>query len=397
MFLPFRKLLALLISLPAAAIATGSPAPPTGDVDPFIVVLDAGHGGKDAGAIGSMARNREKDINLGITLKVGELINKNSQDIQLIYTRKNDVFLELWQRAEVANKAKANLFVSIHTNSMPKNTTRHPVGVQCYTLTLRTAGTNLEVEKRENSVIQLEQNGEQRYSIYNNSAESNIMFELMQSQDLANSVEFAKMAQNEMVRTGGRKDMGVLQANLAVLRLTYMPSVLIEVGFISTPEEEQFLLSEDGQWVMAKCIYNAIAKYKNQHTGRLSKLERVDRKPQETAPASRPGKEEPAPTPAATTATAATDTGIEFRIQVMASPKDLSPKDRQFKGLDIDTVKEGTIIKYTHGRSGDYNEICNLRKAIKDKFPDAFIIALKDGKVVNTQEAIQEWKRSQKK
>jgi len=228
----------------------------------FTVVLDAGHGGKDPGALGNQAGHREKDVALAIALEVGSLLKANQPSVKVVYTRSTDVFIQLGRRAEIANDAKADLFVSIHTNALPKNG-RKAMGVQSYTLTLDRAATNLEVEKRENSVIALEGDAAKKYN-YNPSPENDIMFEFMQDQDMKESVKFAKMAQREMIRTAGRNDMGVLQADLAVLRLTYMPSALLEVGFISTPAEEEFLLSKDGQKKLAKSIYNAIVEYKNQ-------------------------------------------------------------------------------------------------------------------------------------
>lgn len=231
--------------------------------DNFTIVLDAGHGGKDPGAIGSNRNNREKDINLSIVLEVGRLISENCKDINVIYTRKGDSFVELGQRARIANNAKADLFISVHTNAVPRG--RYPQGVQSYTLTLNTAASNLEVEKRENSVIQLEENGEEKWSYSNpNSSESDIMYELLQDQHMEQSVDFAQIVQNEMVNTANRKDAGVLQANFAVLRLTYMPSVLLEVGYISTPSEERFLMSANGRKLMARSIFNAIKEYKEQ-------------------------------------------------------------------------------------------------------------------------------------
>ncbi len=228
----------------------------------FVIVLDAGHGGKDPGAIGSKRTNREKDIVLDITLEVGRLLKAGCPDVKIIYTRSTDKFVELGQRARIANQSKADLFVSIHTNALPKKS-KKITGVQSYTLTLNTAEANLEVEKRENSVIQLEENGEEKWSYSNpNSSESDIMFEMLQDQHMEQSVEFAKIAQNQMVRTAQRRDAGVRQANLAVLRLTYMPSVLLEVGFISTPAEERFLMTKQGRNLLAKSIYNAIKQYK---------------------------------------------------------------------------------------------------------------------------------------
>ena len=255
-FLYLILYIGVVMLLPADAFAQSGKA--------FTVVLDAGHGGKDAGAVGSSRSNREKDIALAITNEIGRLLQQNNKDINVVYTRTNDVFIELGRRAQIANKAKANLFVSVHVNAIPKNAGHYAVGVQSYTLSLKTVGTNLEVEKRENSVIALEGDAAKQYD-YFPSAESDIMFELMQDHDMKESVEFAQMAQEAMVGIG-RKDMGVRQANLAVLRLTYMPSVLLEVGFISTPSEEQFLMSTEGRNALARAIYGAIVKYKQQNT-----------------------------------------------------------------------------------------------------------------------------------
>lgn len=376
----------------------------------FVVVIDAGHGGKDPGAIGSKPGNREKDINLGIAKRLGALIEANCSDTKVIYTRSTDVFIELDRRADIANKAKADLFISIHTNAMPKGA-RKATGVQSYTLTLKTSGTNLEVEKRENSVIEYEKDGAKKYG-FDGSTESSIMFELMQDRDLESGVEFAKLCQNEMVKTGKRNDMGVLQANLAVLRLTYMPSVLLEVGYISTPSEESFLLSQSGQETMAKCIYNAFVRYKAQHTGRMSKLEQVNVSGQQ-----KPDEENETDTTATDSGSSATETsnpdstpsqepaatpqevqnGPVFKIQILASDKKLKGNDRQFKGLQVDYYQEGGMFKYTHGSSTNYSEMQKLRKSIAAKFPDSFIIAFKDGKKIATSEAINEWKKNNKR
>lgn len=398
-----------------------------GQNKPFLVVLDAGHGGHDAGAVGRPTTNREKDINLAIALKVGKLLQQNCPDVQVLYTRSTDVFVTLSGRADIANKAKADLFVSIHTNAIERSASRRPMGVQSYTLTLRTAQTNLEVEKRENSVIQFEADGAQKYSFMNpNSPESEIMFELMQDRDMQESVNFAKLAQEEMVKTGGRKDMGVLQANLAVLRLTYMPSVLIEVGFISTPEEELFLMSDEGRSVMAKCIYNAISRYKTQHTGRMSNLEKIDTKavqqqieennaqlkeaieqaesaneteePQPEVvqtPQTNPVVVLPVTTSTETTQTTSTSNAKPvFKVQFLSSPKHLVPGSTQFKGVQGEAYKEGNVYKYMYGSTTDYNEATKLKNTIADRFPDAFVVAFKDGQKVNVADAINEWKNN---
>ena len=355
----------LLYAIPISAMTDGGQ---------FVVVLDAGHGGKDPGAIGSSSSNREKDINLGITLEVGRLLKANCPDVKLIYTRRTDVFIELGRRAEIANKAKADLFVSIHTNALPKNA-RKATGVQSYTLTLRTASTNLAVEKRENSVIALEGEAAKKYN-YNPSPESNIMFELMQDHDMKESVNFAKMVQNEMVHTAGRNDMGVLQANLAVLRLTYMPSVLLEVGYISTPSEEQFLMSTSGRQTMAKSIYNAIVKYKAQKTGKESKLEKPSTTPVPTTTATE------APSEVSTTTSAPTTTNGEkrtvYKVQIFSGSAKLKSNDKQFKGLKCERhEKEGRYI-YTYGSATNMDEAKKLRQSILDKFPQAFIVTFEE-------------------
>lgn len=229
----------------------------------FTLVLDAGHGGKDPGCVGSQRSNQEKDIALNIAMEVGRLVEQNLKGVNVVYTRKGDTFVELGRRAEIANQAKADLFVSIHVNAVPRRSGRRPVGVQSYTLSLEPSAVNLEVEKRENAVIALEGDGARRYD-YSPSAEADILFELMQDRDMKQSILFAQMAQDEMVHTAGRNDMGVRQANLAVLRLTYMPSALLEVGFISSPAEETYLVSDKGQKQLAKAIYNAIARYREQ-------------------------------------------------------------------------------------------------------------------------------------
>jgi len=357
---------ALFCTLPASAITEGGQ---------FVVVLDAGHGGKDPGAIGSKSTNREKDINLGIALEVGRLLKANCPDVKLIYTRSTDVFIELGRRAEIANKAKADLFVSIHTNALPKEA-RKATGVQSYTLTLRTASTNLAVEKRENSVIALEGAAAKKYN-YNPSPESNIMFELMQDHDMKESVNFAKMVQSEMVHTAGRNDMGVLQANLAVLRLTYMPSVLLEVGYISTPSEEQFLMSEAGRQTMAKSIYNAIVKYKAQRTGKESKLEKPTATPTPTETTTPETSSNDAP-PAVTPSDANGAKKTVYKVQIFSGSAKLKSNDKQFKGLKCEMHEKDGRYAYTYGSASTLDEAKKIRQSILDKFPQAFIVTFEE-------------------
>ncbi len=369
------------------------PLPLTADEPPalqadggrFTVVLDAGHGGKDPGTIGSQRSHREKDIAFNITMEAGRMLQRHHPEIRVVYTRSTDTFVELGRRAEIANKAKADLFISIHVNSLPKGSKR-AYGVQSYTLSLKTAETNLEVEKRENSVIALEGEAAKKYN-YNMSAESNIMFELMQDHDMKESVAFAQLAQNEMVRTARRRDMGVRQANLAVLRLTYMPSVLLEVGFMSTPTEEQYLLSSAGQRQLASSIYNAIVRYVAQRQGNKVNTSTLASPTTEDIPdAAANDVPEAAATPAATPSRrqqtpaqpSTTSPRTVYRIQVLSGAVKLKPGDRQFKGLKCDMHHTGGRYIYTYGKANTLSEAKKLRKSILSKFPDAFIATFKE-------------------
>lgn len=228
----------------------------------FVVVIDPGHGGHDPGAIGR--RGKEKNINLNVALKVGQLIQNNCNDVKVIYTRKTDVFIPLDRRAQIANNAKADLFISIHTNSIARGRTVR--GAETYTLGLHRTEENLEVAKKENSVILIEDNYEQRYAGFNpNSSESYIIFEFVQDKNMEKSVKLATLIQKQFKNTAKRIDKGVHQAGFLVLRATSMPSVLVELGYISTPDEEQYLLSDAGTTALSNSIYKAFLNYKREH------------------------------------------------------------------------------------------------------------------------------------
>lgn len=225
----------------------------------FTLVIDAGHGGHDAGALGSMSK--EKNINLKVALAFGRMVERNCPDVKVVYTRKTDVFVELDERANIANRNKADLFVSIHVNSTAAK--NGPQGTETYTLGMHRAADNLEVAKRENSVITLESNYEQKYEGFDpKSSESYIIFELMQDKNMEQSVNFAKLVQQQFKSTAGRVNKGVYQAGFLVLRATSMPSALIELGYINNANEETYLCSAAGQSALAKSIYNAFKAYK---------------------------------------------------------------------------------------------------------------------------------------
>ena len=238
--------------------------------DRFTLVIDAGHGGHDSGAKGSFSY--EKNINLSVALAFGKYVERNCPDVRVEYTRKKDFFIPLYERAEIANRNNANLFVSVHTNALPKG--RISRGFETYTLgDGRSHGTktNLDVAKRENAVIFMEKDYKQHYVGYDpNSAESNIMFEFVQDHNMQQSVEFAKLLQRNVCSMAGRINKGVHQDNFAVLRLTSMPACLIELGFITTPDEEKALNDPNMVDRIGRGIYNAFIEYKSKQAGGIT-------------------------------------------------------------------------------------------------------------------------------
>ncbi len=226
---------------------------------PFTLVIDAGHGGKDPGAMANKAK--EKNINLAVALAFGKLVEQNCKDVKVVYTRKTDTFVELNERANIANRNKADLFISIHTNATAAKV--GPRGAETYTLGMHRAADNLAVAKRENSVITLENGYEQKYEGFDpNSSESYIIFEFMQDKNMESSVKLAKLVQKQFRSTAGRVDKGVHQAGFLVLRATSMPSVLIELGYINNLNEATYLTSTAGVNALAKSIYNAFVAYR---------------------------------------------------------------------------------------------------------------------------------------
>ena len=358
----------------------------------FTLVIDPGHGGKDPGAIGK--RGKEKNINLSVALKLGNLIRENCKDVDIVYTRQKDVFVALDRRAQIANNAKADLFISIHTNSVAKGRTVR--GTETYTLGLHRTDDNLEVAKKENSVILIESDYEQRYAGFNpNSSESYIIFEFLQDKNMEKSVQLATYIQKQFKTTAKRIDKGVHQAGFLVLRETTMPGVLVELGYISTPDEERYLLTEAGTSALAKSIYQAFLSYrqKNNITGdtRPTKAE-VPEKPNKSEPAIATKAESKTPSPKADKNKS--DKPL-FKIQFLTSDKKLPAGSKLFKGLSpVGHYKEKGIYKYTYGESHDYNKVLKTKRQISSKFKDAFIVAFKNGEKMNVNEAIKEFKNN---
>ena len=398
----------------------------------FTLVIDAGHGGHDTGAVGAISK--EKNLTLKFALAFGRLVEQRCPDVKVVYTRKTDKFVELYRRAEIANQVDADLFISFHINALPKG--RVARGFQTYTLgTSKRTGKktgvleNLEVAKRENSVIFLEKDYQQTYHGYDpNSPESNIMFEFIQDKNMEYSVELAKYMQKYVCQSTGRQDMGAQQDNLAVLRLTSMPGCLIELGFISTRDEEQYMNSAAAESQYARGVFNAFLNYRKRHGGNLTipYMPAEDPKPaparkSKPVPVAEPEPEAVAvepyaaeqpdsllqvqPVEAKMVERSSTPTPVQnskssapvFKVQILTSSTKLKASDARFKGLSgVESYQEGGMYKYTVGNSENYQEIYQLRKSVAEKFPQAFIIAFKDGVRTDVNAAIREYKAKKK-
>lgn len=351
----------------------------------FVVVIDAGHGGHDPGAVGKFSK--EKHINLSVALKLGKLIRRQCRDVKVIYTRETDVFIPLNRRAEIANDAKADLFISIHTNALAKNKTAR--GSSTWTLGLAKSDENLEVAKRENAVILYEDDYRTRYAGFNpNSAESYIIFEFMQDKYMSQSVHLASLVQQQLKSSCNRIDHGVHQAGFLVLKASAMPSILIELGYISTPSEERYLNSDEGMTSLANGIFRAFSIYKKEWDARLN----GNKKAADPAPQVAKTEEK---TDQSATSSEKDDDELIFKLQIFASSRLLPETDKRFKALkEVGYYKEGGLYKYTCGVSSDYNKILRLRRTLASRFKDAFVVAFKNGEKMDINAAINEFKQS---
>lgn len=397
----------------------------------FTLVIDPGHGGHDAGALGAISK--EKNINLAVALRFGKYVEQNLPEVRVIYTRKTDVFIPLNERANIANRANADLFISVHTNALPAGKVAR--GFETYTLGMHRAKDNLDVAMRENSVISMEKDYQQRYQGFDpRSSESYIIFEFIQGKNMERSVELARMIQRGVCDGANRPDKGVHQAGFLVLRETSMPGCLIELGFITTPDEERLLNNDSRVDDIARGIYEAFAKYKNKYDRSVSVPYRAKDSEdvnlpkivpdQEPAPKTRvvtrgkqPKREEATPEqpkrevkevkkldPKREMKKTETKKEVKkaeiadapvFKLQIFVGSRNLRKGDAHFKGeTDYDSFQEGNLVKYTLGASTNYNEIYRLRKEKLDKFPEAFIIAFKNGQKYDVNQAIREFKQN---
>ena len=397
----------------------------------FTLVIDAGHGGKDAGAPGKYSY--EKNINLKVALAFGRYVERNCPDVRVIYTRKTDVFIPLKERAAIANRNKADVFISIHTNSVAS---KKPIsGLETYTMGMRRSDEKMSAAMRENEVVLLEKDYQQHYEGFDpRSPESYIIFEMINDKNMLQSVELAKGIQKNVCRTANRPNKGVKQDAFLVLRETSMPACLIELGYITTASEEAYLNNPSNQEAMGLGIYQAFIEYKAAKTGQKAPLPTVI-KP-EPAPAIEeepaPAKEEkstpviqqtvkttqeapvqdtvkteptlqvqpaesklvPQTQPKQVPAQQPQQQGPVFKVQFMALTQKLKTGDSRLKGLkDVDCYQDGNTWKYTVGSTSNYNEIRQLRQEGAKQFPQAFIVAFKDGERIDTQAAIQELKK----
>ena len=432
------KKITLILTLLCMLVLTA-----TGANRRFTLVIDPGHGGHDAGALGAISK--EKNINLSVALQFGKYVERNMPDVRVIYTRKTDVFIPLKERANIANRANADLFISVHTNALPAGKVAR--GFETYTLGMHRAKDNLDVAMRENSVISMETGYQQTYQGFDpRSSESYIIFEFIQGKNMERSVELARNIQRKVCSDANRPDKGVHQAGFLVLRETSMPSCLIELGFITTADEERLLNDASRVDDIARGIYEGFAQYRNKYDKSISvpyraadtesvsvakivsdkkqeqperRSEDVDTAPRRTVkqvetrvekartvqqnrrqnqqdkPAQQNRQTQQSRTAAQNKPAQQKADAPVFKLQIFVSNRMLRKGDAHFKGeTGYDSFQEGNMVKYTMGASTNYNEIYRLRKSLAEKFPEAFIIAFKNGKKYDVNQAIREFKQN---
>ena len=435
------KKITLILTLLCMLVLTA-----TGANRRFTLVIDPGHGGHDAGALGAISK--EKNINLSVALQFGKYVERNMPDVRVIYTRKTDVFIPLKERANIANRANADLFISVHTNALPAGKIAR--GFETYTLGMHRAKDNLDVAMRENSVISMEKGYQQTYQGFDpRSSESYIIFEFIQGKNMERSVELARNIQRKVCNSANRPDKGVHQAGFLVLRETSMLSCLIELCFITTAVEENLLNDASRVDDIARGIYEGFAQYRNKYDKSISvpyraadtesvsvakivsdtKQEQGERRAEEVDTAPRRmvkhvetraekartvqqnrrqnQQDKPAQQRRQTqqNRTVAQNKPVQqkanvadapvFKLQIFVSNRMLRKGDAHFKGeTGYDSYQEGNMVKYTMGASTNYNEIYRLRKTLAEKFPEAFIIAFKNGKKYDVNQAIREFKQN---
>ncbi len=345
-----------------------------GKEKPFTVVIDPGHGGVDPGALGR--KSKEKDINMNVSKLLASMIDDKYPEVKVIFTRTTDVKIPLVQRADIANKANADLFISIHSNASKSKTANG-----CETFTLG-AGSSVEAKAAamyENEVILSEDNFEEIYKGFDpRSSESYIIFELIRNHDMELSAEIAQMVQVGMVKESKLTNRGVSSAGFLVLHRTVMPSILVELGFITNSKDENLIASKEGQKKLAKGIFEGFSKYyeiygqKKEKSNNKPAVKTNKSKTNTAVPQKEVSKDKPV-----------------FKLQIFASSSKLAPGDKRFKGEKAQYYTENGVYKYTIGESNSYEEIQQIKKNLSEKFKEAFVVAFLNGKKINTQEAVK--------
>ena len=383
-----RRLCASAFCLLAAApMITLSAAPADEDSDggkgKYVVVIDPGHGGKDTGCVGK--KTREKDIVLDVGKRLGQKINDEFDKVDVVYTRDNDRFLTLQERAAVANNAGGDVFISIHVNSVDRRNRRRAQihGASVYTLGLHKSESNLSVAMRENSVMELEDDFSENYQGFDpNSSESYIIFELNQNRHMLQSINLADIMQHELVSTAGRADKGVRQAGFWVLWATSMPSVLVELDFICNAEAENFLASESGREKCAVALFNAFKSY---YTGNGSTgvIHRDLTSTADGASGNKKASEIVSEKDSPSKNAAVSRNKTTYHVQILASKKKLKSNDSQLRGVkDVGHVRDGKFYKYYSGTYKNEAEARQALKKLKKRFRDAYIVKMRNGKII---------------
>lgn len=371
-----RFLLHIIISFVFALFLTSFDL--SADDNGFVLVIDPGHGGKDVGCVGSLTN--ESRIVLDVARQFGQMVNDSLPEIKVVYTRDDDRFIQLQDRAAIANKANGSVFISIHVNSVDKrNKNRKSIaGASVYTLGVHKTDNNLSVAMRENSVMELEDDFSEKYQGFDpNSSESYIIFELNQNVHMQKSFELADVLQRELVNHAGREDKGIRQAGFWVLWATSMPSVLIELDFICNPESESFMNAEAGRYKLAESIFNAFASYYSRHktedhSPRIGRSVAVNETNADVK--QNHVKQQKTITPS---------NQISYHVQLLTATKKIAKNDSEIKGInDIDFVKEGKFYKYYCGNFSSRDAAKKHLSKMKKRFPKAFIIKMQNGKII---------------
>lgn len=349
-----RKTLFVLVGLMLALVPV--------QLQAYTVVLDPGHGGKDPGAIGKFSQ--EKDLNLSLALEVGKQLKEQFPDLNVVYTRSTDVFIPLQERADIANKNNADLFISIHTNSAEK---KEPCGVETFILGTDKMEANLDVAMRENAVMKLEADYKTTYQGFDpNSIDSYIMFELLQNNYMDQSLQFATQVQNHFVGHLNRSDRGVRQAAFWVLLKTACPSILFEMGFISNPAEEKYLNSDSAMVQMAGALVKSFAAYTRRTSFTITPTKHV----QEETPAVETPKQTKE-----TNETTVSEKTTYYAVQICAVKSKLEMDDPKLKGQPCEYMQLGEWYKYYTAADTDRKKVAAAQKELKSLFPDCWIIS----------------------